>query len=91
MKPTDSKLFRAAANALDAVPKLQDELRQARKDTERLDWLTQFIAEGKFVSEPDASGNYWELGHNFGSGYHIYGQGDTLRQAIDEAMKDQSK
>ena len=68
---------------------LKTKLEAAEQDTARLDWLQLYLSDfTKNVSGPTSGGPGWEFGYNAGLGYMVDGCGDTLRDAIDAARKE---
>lgn len=99
MTPTDEELREAVAkvrtipyvrnipvdleNALDAV---LASLEEARKDSARIAFIRQYLAEHKFISGPLEGSPGWELGYNGGPAYVIDAWGETLEEAVDSAI-----
>jgi hypothetical protein len=70
-----------------------DELRaELAAERARLDWLEKYLSDdSKNLSQPHGEDRSWWLGYNTGPAYQIDGAGDTLRAAIDTAMKEGAK
>jgi hypothetical protein len=81
----DAEYARASVNAL---PALLDEVAEARKDRERLDWLVRCGAEVAYDSDGEMSHLHWAYNpeDEEGSAINQAGQYDTQREAIDAAM-----
>lgn len=57
-------------------------------DKARLDWLEHYLSNpAKGLGGPTPGDPSWQFGFNGGPCYVIDGQGDTLREAIDNARE----
>lgn len=83
--PTMQEMYLAATNTIDT---LRDQLAEAQKDSERLDWMIEQCAY--VVSDPDCCDGYWlNYQRNDGTLWTQATEHETPRAAIDAAKGEQ--
>lgn len=70
------------------IAELEQQLAEARKDSERLEWLEDVRGTCGYSPKPYGNHSFYAYPECMGDKYDA---GDTLRQAIDNAMKEHAQ